>query len=152
MAQQVFDVMASETANLFQKTGAFSDNDLLLRCAFDDNNAIDTSEVVANFFKTFRGDGRNVRYLVASSLEQFFTHNLRTKNAQRLIGQFVFRKNRFRFREMSQTTFEQNIGHLVLKSGDWNDLFPLVFISIPLDKWKQCRFVFEHIDLVEKKQ
>ena len=120
--------------------------------ALDDDDAKDPREVFANLFESFGDNGGDVRNLIASGVQNLLAHDLRHQHSHRLISQFIFRKDRIAFRQMTQDALDQHVSHLVLQRGNWNDLAPFVLVAVPIDQRQQRRFVFQLVDLVKQKQ
>src|SRR5215471_13859461 len=100
MTEQLFNVMPSAHADLFQPLSAPANDDLLLRLALDKDGAVDAREVRARLFPFLSDYTSDVRDFFAGAFEDFLAHNFSCQRAQRLICKFIFGKKRFTRRQM----------------------------------------------------
>src|SRR3989442_9573297 len=107
MAEHSFNIAPRADADLFQALRAVANDDFLLRCSLDEDGAIDSREIFTRVFPFFRGYGSHVGNLFAGYFENLLAHNLGSQHPQRLISEFISRKEWFAFREVLDDFIEQ---------------------------------------------
>src|SRR3954466_6268675 len=90
VAQKFFDIVPRAHADVFETLRATADDDFLLRLAFDENRAVDASEVRAGSFPLFSDDAAPVRDFLGGALQDFLAHNFCRQRSDRLISHLVF--------------------------------------------------------------
>src|SRR5690606_35899651 len=106
-AEKFFNISPCGSPYLLKFRSAFSDDDALLRWAFDVYRAIDLEPLRIAFIPTLGYDARHIRYFFARSSKDLFPHHLGGYRPRRLIGELVLSEDRLSLRQMLHDHIQQ---------------------------------------------